>query len=155
MTISSAICNSFKTELLAMTPHTAGDTYKLVLIKSSASRSYGADQTAVGTPGTSTPSTSNLGTDAVPTSGTYPLAGVELTNFSATLDGSTAILTWDDPGPFTSATISADGAILYNSTRSNKAVAVFSFGATVSSLSGSFDLVLPEATASTALIRWS
>ena len=137
-----------------MTPHTAADTFKLVLIKGGHAGTYGAATTNVGTPGASAPSTSNLGTDAVPTSGTYSsVDGVTLAGFAVSLDGTTAILTFTDPAAFTSATISADGAILYNSSRSNRAVAVFSFGSTVSSTSGSFDVNLPAVGAATGLIR--
>lgn len=154
MAITTAMCNSFKQELLAMTPHTAADTYKLVLIKSGHAGTYGASTTNVGTPGSGSPSTSNLGTDAVATSGTYSsVDGVTLAGFAASLDTSTGILTFTDPSAFTSATISADGCVIYNSSRSNRAVAVFSFGATISSTAGSFDVNLPAAAAATGLIR--
>ena len=154
MTITTAFCNSFKAELLAMTPHTAADTYKLVLIKSGHAGTYGASTTAVGTPGSGSPSASNLGTDAVATSGTYAsVDGVALSGFSASLDTSTGILTFTDPSAFTSATLSADGCIIYNSSRSNKACAVYSFGGTVSSTAASFDVNLPAAAAATALMR--
>ena len=154
MAITTAFCNSFKTELLAMTPHTAADTFKLVLIKAGHAGTYGAGTTNVGTPGTGSPTTSNLGTDAQATSGTYSsVDGVTLASFAASLDGSTAILTFTDPSAFTGATLSADGCIIYNSSRSNRACAVYAFaGAPVSSSAGSFDVNLPAAAAATALI---
>lgn len=154
MAITTSMCSSFKQELLAMTPHTAADVYKLVLIKGGHAGTYGAATTNVGTPGTGTPSASNLGTDAVATSGSYSsVDGATLAGFAVSLDGITAILTFTDPAAFTAATISADGAVIYNSSRSNRAVAVFSFGGTVSSTSGNFDVNLPAVAAATGLIR--
>lgn len=147
------MCNSFKTELLAMTPHTAADVYKLVLIKAGHTGTYGKATTNVGTPGTGTPSTSNLGTDAVAASGGYTVDGITLAGFTVSLDTDTAILTFTDPSALTSVTASADGAIIYNSSRSNRAAAVFAFGSTVTSTAGSFDVNLPAAAAATALIR--
>ena len=155
MAITTAMCNSFKAELLAMTPHTAGDTYKLVLIKDGHVGTYGASTTNVGTPGSGTPSSSNLGTDAVAASGDYnSVDGITLSGFAASLDGSTGILTFTDPGALTGTTISADGCIIYNSTRSNRVVAVYAFaGDPIVSTSGNFDINLPAAAAATAVIR--
>lgn len=154
MSITTAFCNSFKAELLAMSPHTAADAYKLVLIKAGHAGTYGANTTGVGTPGTGTPSASNLGTDAVAVSGDYAsVNGIALAGFAASLDASTGILTFTDPGALTGTTISADGCIIYNSSRSNRALAVFSFGGTITSTSGNFDINLPVAAAATAVIR--
>lgn len=154
MAVTTAFCNSFKSELLAMTPHTAADSYFVVLIRGGHSGTYGAATTNVGTPGSGAPSTSNLGTDAVTASGGYSsVNGMVLAGFAASLDGSTGILTFTDPAAWTGTTISADGAIIYNSTRSNRAVAVYSFGSTVTSTAGDFNLNLPAAAAATALIR--
>lgn len=154
MAVTTAMCNSFKTELLAMTPHTAADSYFVVLIKSGHAGTYGAGITNVGTPGTGTPTTANLGTDAVAASGGYSsVNGMALSGFAASLDTSTGMLTFTDPAAWTAATISADGAIIYNSSRTNKALAVYSFGGTVAVTAGSFDLNLPAVAAATALIR--
>ena len=161
MTISTEVCNSFKQELLAMTPHTAGDAYKLILIKASASRSYDKTQTNVGESGTptgaGTPSSSLLGDDAIDsgnsTMGTYTVTGVTLLNFAVNLASNVAYATFDDPGAFTGTTISADGAMIYNSTRAGRAVAVFGFGGTITSTNGNFDVNLPANGYTTALIR--
>lgn len=153
MAITTAFCNSFKQELLAMSPHTAADTYKLVLIKAGHTGTYGKATTAVGTPGTGSPSASNVGTDAVAASGDYPLAGISLAGFTVALDGDTATLTFTDPGALANVTASAEGAIIYNSSRSNKACAVLAFGSTITSTNGPFDISLPAAAAATALIR--
>lgn len=154
MAITSAFCSSFKQELLAMTPHTAADVYKFVLIKAGHAGTYGAATTNVGTPGSGAPSTSNLGTDAVAVSGDYnSVNGITLAGFAASLDGTTGILTFTDPPALTGTTISADGLIIYNSSRSNRTCAVYSFGGTVTSTAGNYDINLPAAAAGTALIR--
>jgi hypothetical protein len=156
MAITSAICNSFKQEVLAMTPHTAADTYKIALIKNGHSGTYGAGTLNAGTPGTGAPTTSNLGTDECPASGTYAAGGITLATFAVSLDTNTVILDFADPTAPTGATLSADGAIIYNSSRTNKAVAVFSFaGAPISSTNGTFTITLPAATAAAGLIRWA
>lgn len=154
MAITTAMCTSFRQELLAMTPHQAADTYRLVLIKGGHTGTYGAGTTNVGTPGSGTPSTSNLGTDAVAVSGDYnSVNGITLAGFSVTVDSGVPILSFTDPDPLAGTTISADGAILYNSSRGNRAVAVFSFGGTITSTAGPFDINLPPATAAAGLIR--
>ena len=157
MAITTAFANSFKAELMAMTPHTAADTYKLVLIKTGHTGTYNKSTTAVGTPGTGTPSASNLGTDAVAASGGYSsVDGITLAGFAASLDGDTAILTFTDPGALSTVTASADGCIVYNSSRSNKVLAVYAFAsAPVASTAGSFDINLPAAAAATAVLRIS
>jgi hypothetical protein len=155
MPVTTAFCNSFKQELLAMSPHTPTDTYRIVLIRAGHTGTYGANTTNVGTPGTGSPSSSNLGTDAVPISGDYNnVNGMPLAGFTVSLDGSTAILTFTDPVAWANATISADGAIIYNATRTNRACAVYAFaGAPITSTNGNFDVNLPAVTASTGLIR--
>ena len=155
MAITTAFANSFKTELLAMTPHTAADVYKLVLIKTSHVGTYNKSTTNVGTPGTGTPSTSNLGTDAVAASGGYAsVDGITLAGFAASLDGDTAILTFTDPGALAGVTASADGCIIYNSSRANRVCWVYAFaGAPIASTAGPFDVNLPAAAAATAVIR--
>ena len=154
MAITSAMCNSFKQDLLGMATHVSTDVFKIVLIKGGHAGTYSKATTAVGTPGTSAPSTSNLGTDAVTASGDYnSVNGMTLATLAASLDTDTGVLTFADPAAWTGTTISADGAIIYNSTKSNKAVAVFSFGGTVTSTAGNFDLNLPAVSAAAGLIR--
>lgn len=161
MAITTAVCNSFKQEILAMTPHAAGNTYKLVLIKSSASRSYGADQTSVGATvdGTGTPSAALLGTDAISASnstmGTYGVTGFTLNSPSATLQSTTGCLDFGaSPSAATGTTISTDGAILYNSSQSGKCLAVYAFaGSPIVSTAGNFTITLPAVGAGTSMIR--
>ena len=77
-----------------------------------------------------------------------------LDSASITLSGSTAFVDFADE-VFSNLTISADGAIIYNSSQGNKAIAVFNFGSTVTSTAGDFTVVFPTADASNAVIRIS
>jgi len=135
MAITSAICNSYKQEVLEGV-HASTDTYKVALYTSSATldattTAYSATNEASGTG--------------------YTAGGATLANFASGLSGSTAYVTFDDV-VFSSSTITARGCLIYNSSKSNKAVAVFDFGSEVSSVSGTFTLDLPAAGAS-ALVR--
>ena len=135
MAITTAICNSYKQELLEGV-HASTDTYKIALFTSSATLS--ASTTAY--------STSNE------VSGTgYNAGGKTLTGYVSGLSGSTAYITFDDPS-WSNSTITARGCLIYNSSKSNKAVAAFDFGSDVISVSGTFTIDLPAAGAS-ALIR--
>lgn len=150
MANTTAMCNSYKTELFSGV-HLSSNTYKIALIKVGASGTYGASTTNVGTPGTGTPSASNLGTDEVTGTG-YTSGGNTLTGFSVTLQGSTACLDFASTS-WTSSTISATGCIIYDSTASNKAVAVYDFGGTITSTAGTFTINVPTVGASTSMLR--
>jgi len=65
------------------------------------------------------------------------------------------MLTFTSPVQWTSATISAAGAIIYNSSKSNKVVCVLSFGGTITSTNGTFQVSLPAVAYNTALVRLS
>ncbi len=135
MAITTAICNSYKKEILEGV-HAAGDTYKLALFTSAAS--LGADTTAYGT--------------INEVSGTgYTAGGATLADLVTGLSGGTAYLTFTDPA-WANATITARGCLIYNASKSNKAVAAFDFGGDVSSTNGTFTVDLPAAGAS-SLIR--
>ena len=137
MAITQELCNSFKQELLAMTPHTASDTYKIALFTSSATLSKS----------TTAYSTTNE------VSGTgYTAGGAALVGFNVTLDGDTAILDWTTDPTWASSTITARGALIYNSSRSNKAVAVLDFGGDITSTSDTFTVTFPAPAAATGLI---
>ena len=69
-----------------------------------------------------------------------------------TTSGTTALLDFADT-TFSNATVSASGAIIYNSSQSNKAIAVISFGGTVASTAGDFTVSFPAADASNAIVR--
>ena len=140
MAISSAICTSFKQEILVGTHNftaTSGDTFKIALYTSSAS--LGAGTTAY--------STSNE------ISGTgYTAAGAALTSVTPTTSGTTAFCDFADVS-YTSASFTANGALIYNDDQSDKAVAVIAFGGDKTVSSGTFTIQFPTADASNAIIR--
>ena len=82
----------------------------------------------------------------------YTSGGVALTEVTPTLDGDTAITDFADAS-FTTATITARGALIYNDSKSDKAVCVLDFGADKTSTSGTFTIQFPTADASNAIIR--
>jgi hypothetical protein len=135
MAITTSICNSYKQELLEGV-HASGDTYKIALFTDSATLDKAT------TAYSSTNEVSGAGYDA---------GGKSLTGFTSGLSTDTAYITFDDPS-WTSSTITARGCLIYNSSKSNKAVAVFDFGSNVVSVSGTFTIDFPTAGAS-ALIR--
>lgn len=140
MAISQAMCTSFKQELLQGIHNftaSTGDTFKIALFDSAAT--LGATTTAY--------STSNE------VSGTgYTAGGNTLTNITPTTSGTTAIADFADT-TWSAATITARGALIYNSSESNKAVAVLDFGGDKTSTNGDFQIVFPAATATDAIIR--
>ena len=138
MSTSAALCNSFKQEILAMTPHTAADVYKIALYTDAAA-TLNKSTTAY----TATGEVSGAG---------YTAGGMVLTGFSVTMDGDTAILDWTTDPVWATATITADTALIYNSSRSNKAVAVVKF-TSASSTAAAFTVQLPAAAAATGLVR--
>ena len=143
MAISSAICNSFKQEILVGTHNftaSSGNSFKLALYTSSAS--LGAGTTAY--------STSN---EISNTSGSaYTAGGKALTSVTPVLDGSTACCDFADVS-FTSASFTANGCLIYNDTQSDKACAVVAFGSDKTVTSGTFTIQFPTADASNAIIR--
>ena len=143
MAISSAICTSFKQEILVGTHNftaSSGNTFKIALYTSDAS--LGAATTAF--------STSN---EISNTSGSaYSSGGATLTSVTPTTSGTTAICDFADVS-FTSASFTANGALIYNSSQSNKAVAVIAFGGDKTVSSGTFTIQFPTADASNAIIR--
>ena len=143
MAITSAICSSFKQELLQgkhSFESSGGHTFKIALFTSSAS--LGAATTDY--------STSN---EISNTSGSaYSAGGATLTSVTPTTDGTTAVCDFADVS-FTSATFTANGALIYNSSQSDKAVAVIAFGGDKTVTSGTFTIQFPTADASNAIIR--
>jgi hypothetical protein len=145
MAITTAMCNSFKQELLGGVHDLDTDTLKVALIKASPSGTYDASTTNY------SDITGNTD-EAVGTN--YTATGQELDSATITLSGNTAFVDFADE-VFSNLTIAADGAIIYNASQGNKAVAVFDFGGTVTSTSGDFTIVFPTADASNAVIRIS
>ena len=140
MAISTAMCTSFKQEILVGTHNftaTSGNTFKLALYTSSAS--LGASTTAY--------TTSNE------VSGTgYTAAGAALTSVTPTTSGTTALCDFSDL-TFSSSTITANGALIYNDTQSDKAVCTLAFGGDKTSTAGDFTIQFPTADSSNAIIR--
>jgi len=143
MAITTAMCNSFKQELLGGTHDLDTDVLKIALIKSSMAGTYGA----------STTNYSDVTGNSDEASGTgYSAGGQNLDSATISLDGSTAIVDFADE-TFADVTTSADGCIIYNASQSNKAIAVIDFGGTVSATAGDLTIEFPAAGASTAIIR--
>ena len=136
------MCTSFKKELLTGThnfTNSSGNTFKLALYTNSAS--FNASTTAY------------TATNEVSNSGSYSAGGGALTNVTPTSSGTTALTDFADL-EFTSATITARGALIYNDTASgDPTVAVLDFGADKTSTSGTFTIQFPTADASNAIIR--
>jgi len=134
------MCTSFKQELLVGTHNftaTSGNSFKLALYTSSAS--LGAGTTAY--------TTSNE------VSGTgYTAAGAALTSVTPTTSSTTALCDFSDL-TFSSSTITANGALIYNDTQSDKAVCALAFGGDKTSTAGDFTITFPTADASNAIIR--
>lgn len=143
MAITTAMCNSFKQELLGGIHDLDTNTIKLALIKASPSGTYNA----------STTNYSDVTGNSDEASGTgYSAGGQTLDGASISLSGSTAILDFTDE-VFSDVTVSTDGCIIYNSSQSNKAIAVIDFGGTVSATAGDLTIEFPAAGASTAIVR--
>ena len=142
MGITTAMCNSFKQELLGGVHDLDTHTLKIALIKASPSGTYGAATTNYSTVTGNSDEASGTG---------YSAGGQNLDSASISLSGSTAFVDFADE-VFSTLTISADGAIIYNSSASNKAIAVFNFGSTVTATNGDFTIVFPTADASNAVI---
>src|SRR6056300_41256 len=135
MAITTAMCTSFKSELLGGLHDLDTDSLKLALIKASPSGTYGA----------ATTNYSDITGNSDEASGTnYTTGGQALDSPVISLSGNTAFVDFADE-VFTDLTISADGAIIYNASQGNKAIAVFDFGGTVTATSGDFTIVFPTA----------
>jgi len=138
----NAMCTSFKQELLQgvhdFTTST-GSTFKLALYDNTAT----LDATT----------TAYTSTGEVADSGSYAAGGGDLTNVTPTTSGTTAFTDFDDI-TFTSATITARGALIYNdSATGDPSVVVLDFGEDKTSTSGDFSVIFPTADASSAVIR--
>ena len=137
MAISTAMCVSFKKELFEAEHDFTTDTFKIALYTSSAT--LGASTTAY--------STSNE------VSGTgYTAGGATLTVVAPTTSGNSAFVDFSDV-TFTSSTITARGALIYNSSKSNKAVVVLDFGSDITTNNATFTITMPTASAGDAIVR--
>jgi len=143
MAITTAMCTSFKQELLGAVHDMDTHTLKLALIKSGMSGTYGA----------ATTNYSNVTGNSDEASGTnYSAGGNNLDSAAIAVSGTTAHVDFADE-VFSNVTTSAAGCIIYNSSASNKAVCVIDFGGTVSATAGDLTIEFPAADASNAVIR--
>jgi hypothetical protein len=160
ITLSQAALGTHSSHSITYT----ADIFNILLIKASPGHTFDHTQTNVGTPGTSAPTTSNVGTDEVTGTG-YVSGGVALTNVSPSLPGSpagVATVTFSPNPSWTSATFSTTAAIIYNtSTRmgaaaaplNGRTVAVYDFGGTQTVSSGTLTLVMPTNDGTNAILR--
>jgi hypothetical protein len=136
------LCTSFKVELMqAVHNFTAstGDTFKLALYDDNAS--FTAATTAY------------TSSNEVGNSGSYSAGGGALTNVTPTSTGTTAFTDFADLS-FTSATITAYGALIYNDDAAgDPAVCVLDFGGAKTSTNGTFTIIFPTADSTSAIIR--
>jgi len=143
MAITTAMCTSFKSELLGGTHNLDTDTLKIALIKDSPTGTYGA----------ATTNYSNVTDNSDEATGTnYTAGGQNLDGSSITTSGTTALVDFTDE-VFSDVTVSCDGCIIYNSSQSNRAICVIDFGGTVSATAGDLTIEFPTADASNAIIR--
>tara|TARA_R110000868_G_scaffold129985_1_gene339470 strand:- start:3860 stop:4306 length:447 start_codon:yes stop_codon:yes gene_type:complete len=146
MAITQAFCTSAKVELLngihafsttVVRGSTTADTFKIALYTSAATLSaattvYSATNEVVGTG--------------------YTATGNTLTVAGPTSTGTTAFLDFTDT-TWTTATITANGALIYNDTQGDKAFAVLAFGGDKTSTAGDFTIQFPANDATNAIIR--
>ena len=146
MANSTAMCTSFKQELLngyhafgttVTRGATTADTFKIALYTSTSA--MGAATTAY----TATNEITGTG---------YTAGGATLSNVAPTTSGTTAYTDFADAS-WTTATFTANGALIYNSTQSNRAVCSLSFGGDKTATAGTFTVVFPTADATNAIIR--
>jgi len=140
MPITQAMCTSFKSELMQALHNfttSTGNAFKIALYTSSAT----LDATT----------TAYSATNEVTGSG-YAAGGNTLTNVTPTTSGTTAYTDFADT-TWSTATITARGALIYNSTNSDRSVVVLDFGSDKTSTAGDFTIQFPVADAATAIIR--
>jgi hypothetical protein len=138
MAITQAMCTSFKVDLLDGGQDFGADTFKIALFTSAAT--LGASTTAYA----ATNETTGTG---------YTAGGNTLTvSTTPTSSGTTAYISYANT-TWSTASITARGALIYNSTNANKAVAVLDFGADKTSTAGDFTINFPTANATSAIIR--
>jgi hypothetical protein len=135
MAISQNLTTAFKEAMLQLL---AGHDIKIALYDAGADLSF---VTAVYT-----------AADEVVAPG-YTAGGKSLTGFTVAVDGQVAFATWDTPVVWPNSTITARGALLYDATDGDRALAVIDFGHNVASTDDDFKVKLPVPGATTALVR--
>lgn len=138
-----------------------GDVMKLLLIKAGPGRTFDGTQTNIGTPGSGSPTATNVGTDEASGTG-YTTGGVTLVNTTPALSTSTATITFSTV-TWTTATISTVAAIIYNSSArlggavplTGRTIEVLDLGGTQTVTAGTLTLTFPTNDASNAVLRIS
>ena len=138
MAITQAMCTQFKRDVMLGLHDLDSDTIKIALYTSSAS--LGAATTAYTTSG------------EVASGGGYTTGGVTLASASVINNGTSGCFDATDP-EWTSATFTARGAMIYNDTESDLAIAILDFGGDFTVAGGTFKIVFPAATASNSIVR--
>jgi len=138
MAITQAMCTQFKKDVMLGLHDLDSDTIKIALYTSSATLSAATD----------TYTTSN----EVANGGGYTTGGVTLANASVIENGTSGCFSSDNP-EWTSATFTARGALIYNDTDGDRAIAVLDFGGDFTVAGGTFKIVFPAQTASNAIVR--
>jgi VCBS repeat-containing protein len=139
MAITQAMATSFKVQLLNGTQNFSANTFKLALYTSSAT--LGENTTAYSA------------TNEVASAGNYSAGGNTLTvSVTPTNSGNVAYISFSNSS-WANATITANGALIYNNSNSNAAVAVLAFGGDKTSTNGTFAVNFPTADSSSAIIR--
>ena len=138
MAITQAMCTQFKRDVMLGLHDLDTDTIKIALYTSSAT--LNATTTAY--------TTSN----EVANGNGYTTGGVTLASASVIINSTSGCFDSDNP-EWTSATFTARGALIYNDTESDLAIAVLDFGGDFSVAGGTFRIVFPAQTASTAIVR--
>ncbi len=141
MAITQAVCNTFKSEILGAVhdfDSGSGQVFKLALYSSAATLNA-----------TTTVYSSS---DEVGNTGQYSAGGGVLASQQVSLDGSVAIIDFADLS-FTGVTLTARGALIYNTSASNKSVCVLDFGSDKTATSGTFTIQFPAFTSAAAILR--
>jgi hypothetical protein len=139
MAITQAMATSFKVQLLNGVHNFSADTFKLALYTSSATLNENT--------------TAYAATNEVASTGNYSAGGNTLTvSVTPTNSGNVAYISFANTS-WANATITANGALIYNNTQSNAAVCVLAFGGDKTSTNGTFAVNFPTADASNAIIR--
>lgn len=142
MAIAQAVANSFKKEILEGIHdlESGGDVFKLALYDSSANLSAATTSFTTG--------------GEVANTGQYSSGGGALTGQTTSLDTGVAIVDFAELS-FTGVTLTARGALIYNTSESNKAVAVLDFGGDKTATAGTFTIQFPTFNSTNAILRIS
>ena len=142
MAITQAVCNSFKKELLdgVHDLDSGGDAFKLALYTSQATINAATTSYTTG--------------NEVSASGQYVAGGSQLQSQQTSVASGVAIVDFADLS-FTGVTLTARGALIYNSTDANKAVCALDFGGDKTATAGTFTIQFPAFTTSAAILRIS